>query len=94
MNIQQFMTNWASLDVDRKQEIWRFFKTMLKKSKTYYSDPREEEMNKIQIPLIIQRIIAEFELEGKDLGINFREFKARYEDLLENARKQLYIELF
>ncbi len=54
-----------------------------------YVDPREEEICKIQSPLILQRIIAEFNLDGRDIGTHFNAFKARYANLLDDAKKNL-----
>ncbi len=89
-----FMANWATLDVEQKQSIWFFLKTVLKRTRIDYPDPREEELNKIQVPLILKQVVAEFELDGKDIGIYFTEFKARFEELIDNARKRIYIEMF
>ena len=93
MNIDLFMNNWERLSTETKQQIWRFLKLILKMKKEDYMDPREEEIYKIQSPLILQRIIAEFSLDGKDIGTHFNEFKARYSHLMEDARKKILVEL-
>jgi len=88
------MNNWERLSTETKQEIWRFLKLIIKMKKEDYTDPREEEICKIQSPLILQRIIAEFNLDGRDIGTHFHAFKARYTHLMEDMREKIFIEMF
>jgi len=93
MNINLFMNNWERLSTETKQEIWRFLKLILKMKKEDYVDPREEEVYKTHSPLIVQRIIAEFNLDGRDIGTHFNEFKARYANLMDDMRKKIFVEM-